>query len=68
MAIGAEPSLMEQDQDLTVAGNSRVALEQELLQLAALLYSKGAITRAAYEKLAEVRVVDSDRTGAQNLV
>lgn len=60
---------MEEGQELTVAGNSRVALEQELIQLAALLYNKGAITRDAYEKLAEVQVVvEADRTSTQNLV
>ena len=60
---------MEEGQELTVAGNSRVALEQELVQLAALLYTKGAITRDAYEKLAEVQVVvEAERASSQNLV
>ena len=61
MAIEAEPCPMEQSPELTLAGNDRVALERELIQLGELLLEKGAITRDAFAKLVELRVGPSAR-------
>ena len=47
---------MEDRPELTVAGNDRLALERELVELAGALLKKGAITSEAFDKLVELQV------------